>query len=151
MIQEKILSDIKDAMRARDAVRLNTLRSIKTAFVNELVASKRTPQEMLGDEEALTVLSRLAKQRKESITQFTNGDRPELAEKEASELKILEEYLPEMMGRDEVAALVEAKKEELGITDKSGMGRLMGMLMKELKGKADGNMVRELVQEALEG
>ena len=151
MIQEKILSDIKDAMRARDAVRLNTLRSIKTAFVNELVASKRTPQETLGDDEALTVLSRLAKQRKESITQFTNGDRPELAEKEASELKILEEYLPEMMGRDEVAALVEAKKEELGITDKSGMGRLMGMLMKELKGKADGNMVRELVQEALEG
>ncbi|MFK7847593.1 MAG: GatB/YqeY domain-containing protein [Rhodothermales bacterium] len=151
MIQEQIIASIKDAMRAKDKTRLNVLRGIKTAFVNELVASKRTPQDTLSDEEATTVLSRLAKQRKESITQFTKGDRPELAAQEASELVILEEYLPEMMSADDVRKIVEEKKTALGITDKSKMGMLMGMLMKELKGKADGNVVRQAVEAALEG
>ncbi len=151
MIQEQIIASIKDAMRAKDKTRLNVLRGIKTAFVNELVASKRTPQDTLSDEEATTVLSRLAKQRKESITQFTKGDRPELAAQEASELVILEEYLPEMMSADDVRKIVEEKKAALGITDKSKMGMLMGMLMKELKGKADGNVVRQAVEAALEG
>ncbi len=149
MIQEQILASIKDAMRARDKVRLEVLRGIKTAFVNELVASKRTPQDVLTDEEATTVLTRMAKQRKESITQFTKGDRPELAEKEAGELVILQGYLPEQMSEEEIRKIVEAKKAELGVTDKSQMGRLMGMLMKELKGKADGNVVRQAVEAAL--
>ncbi len=150
MIQEQILSGIKDAMRAKDKVRLEVLRGIKTAFVNELVASKRTPQDTLKDEEAITVLTRLAKQRKESIAQFTKGDRPEMAEKEAGELTILEEFLPEQMSAEDIRKVVEEKKAALGVTDKSQMGRLMGMLMKELKGKADGNMVRQVVEAALE-
>ena len=150
MIQEQILSVIKDAMRAKDKVRLEVLRGVKTAFVNELVASKRTPQDTLKDEEAITVLSRLAKQRRESITQFTKGDRPELAEKEAVELAILEEFLPTQMSAEDIRKVVEEKKVALGVTDKSQMGRLMGMLMKELKGKADGNMVRQAVEASLE-
>ncbi len=150
MIQEQILSGIKDAMRARDKVRLEVLRGVKTAFVNELVASKRTPQDMLKDEEATTVLTRLAKQRRESIVQFTKGDRPELAEKETVELAILEEFLPEQMSAEDIRKVVEEKKAALGVTDKSQMGRLMGMLMKELKGKADGNMVRQAVEASLE-
>ena len=150
MIQEQILSVIKDAMRAKDKVRLEVLRGVKTAFVNELVASKRTPQDTLKDEEAITVLTRLAKQRRESITQFTKGDRPELAEKEAVELAILEEFLPEQMSAEDIRKVVEEKKVALGVTYKSQMGRLMGMLMKELKGKADGNMVRQAVEASLE-
>ena len=150
MIQEQILAGIKDAMRAKDKTRLNVLRGIKTAFVNELVASKRTPQDTLTDEEALTVLSRMAKQRKESIVQFTKGGRQELADQEASELTILEAFLPRQMSEDEIHAAVEAKKAALGVTDKSKMGMLMGVLMKELKGKADGNMVRQAVEKALE-
>ena len=149
MLQEKVTAGIKDAMKARDSVRLNALRGIKTAFTNELVASKRPPQDTLSDEEALRVISRLAKQRKDSIEQFTQGGRPELAEKEAQELAILEEFLPEMMPMEEIQKLVEAKKAELGVTDKSGMGRLMGTLMKELKGKADGKMVKDAVDAAL--
>lgn len=149
MVQEQILAGIKDAMRAKDKVRLNVLRSIKTAFTNELVAKKRTPQDTLTDEEALTVLTRMAKQRKESITQFTKGNRPELAEQESQELAVLEEFLPAQMSAEEIIAIVAAKKEELGVTDKSQMGRLMGPLMKELKGKADGNMVRKAVEEVL--
>lgn len=150
MIQEQILAGIKDAMRAKDKTRLNVLRGIKTAFVNELVASNRTPQDTLTDEQALTVLSRMAKQRKESITQFTKGGRQELADQEASELVILEEFLPQQMSEEEIRAVVEEKKAALGVTDKSKMGMLMGMLMKELKGKADGNMVRMAVEKALE-
>ncbi len=150
MIQEQILESIKDAMRARDKIRLEVLRGVKTAFVNELVASNRTPQDVLTDDEALTVLTRLAKQRRESIDQFTKGDRPELAEKEASELVILEDYLPAQMSADEVRQIVEEKKAALGITDKSKMGMLMGMLMKELKGKVDGNVVRQAVEAALQ-
>ena len=150
MIQDQILANIKDAMRARDKLGLDVLRGIKTAFVNELVASKRTPQDTLTDEEAITVLSRLAKQRRESIAQFTKGNRPELAEKEASELVILEAYLPQQMSANEVRKVVEEKKTALGVTDKSKMGMLMGILMKELKGKADGNVVRQAVEAALE-
>ena len=149
MIQEQILANIKDAMRARDKIRLEVLRGIKTAFVNELVASKRTPQDVLSDEEATTVLTRLAKQRRDSIAQFTKGGRPELAEKEASELAILETYLPEQMSAEDVRKIVEAKKVALGVTDKSKMGMLMGILMKELKGKADGNVVRQAVEASL--
>ena len=150
MIHEKITTGIKAAMKAKDSVRLNALRGIKTAFTNELVASKRTPQDTLSDEEAITVLSRLAKQRKDSIDQFTKGNRPELAEKEAQELAILEEFLPEMLSIEEIQEIVAAKKAELGVTDKSSMGRLMGALMKELKGKADGKMVKDAVDAALE-
>lgn len=147
MIQDKIASDIKTAMKAKDSARLGVLRGIKTAFTNELVASKRTPQETLSDEEATTVMMRLAKQRKDSITQFTDGGRPELAEKEAQELKILEEYLPQMMSKEEILKVVQAKKEAMGITDPSKMGMLIGATMKELKGKADGSLVKEVVQD----
>lgn len=150
MIQEQILANIKDAMRAKDKTRLEVLRAIKTAFVNELVASKRTPQDTLTDEEATTVLIRLAKQRRESITQFEKGNRPELAKKEAAELAVLEDYLPEQMSADDIRKIVEEKKAALGVTDRSKMGMLMGVLMKELKGKADGNVVRQAVEAALE-
>ncbi len=146
MIQDKIGSDIKTAMKAKDSARLGVLRGIKTAFTNELVASKRTPQEKLPDEEATAVMMRLAKQRKDSITQFTDGGRPELAEKEAQELKILEEYLPQMLSKEEILKVVQAKKEAMGISDPSKMGMLIGATMKELKGKAEGSLVKEVVQ-----
>ncbi|MEZ4701050.1 MAG: GatB/YqeY domain-containing protein [Rhodothermales bacterium] len=146
MLQEKIANAIKDAMRARDPLRLNALRSIKTAFTNELVAQKRTPQDSLSDEEAIGVIARLAKQRKDSIDQFTQGGRPDLAEKEAQELTILEEFLPRQMSRDEILAAVTAKQAEMGVTDKAKAGMLIGALMKDLKGKADGKVVKEVVE-----
>ena len=146
MIQEKILSEIKAAMKAKDRDRLSVLRGIKTAFTNALVASSRTPQDTLTDEEALKVITKLAKQRKDSIKQFTDGGRPELAEKEAIELAILEEFLPELMSRQDIETFVKAKKDEMGLTDPSKKGMLIGASMKELKGKADGSLVREVVE-----
>ncbi len=131
-------------MLARDTVRLETLRGMVAAFTNELVAKSRKPDEILSDEDALSVIRRLAKQRRDSIEQFKKGNREDLVAKEAAELVILETYLPQMMPREEIEQLAKAKKEELA-ADATKKGLLMSTLMKELKGKADGGMVREAV------
>jgi hypothetical protein len=146
MLQENISAAIKDAMRAKDSLRLNALRGIKSAFTNELVALRRTPQDVLSDDEAVAVISRLTKQRKDSIDQFTKGGRPDLAQKEAEELAILQEFLPAMMSRDEILKIVKNKQAAMGVTDKAKAGMLIGAVMKELKGKADGAVVKEVVE-----
>lgn len=134
-------------MKAHDEVRLSVMRGISTAFMNELVATKRKPDQILADEEAVAVITRLSKQRKESILQFKNGGRPDLAEAEEKELIILEEFLPEMMGVEEIKKLAEAKKAELGATDPTKKGMLVGALMKDLKGKANGDDVKNVVDQ----
>ena len=147
-LHEEIKSSLKDAMKAKEAVRLRTIRSMLTAFTNELVATSRTPQDFLKDDEVLAVIKRLSKQRKESITQYEENNRPELAEPEKEELAVLESYLPQMMSQEEIRPIVEAKKAELGIEDKSKMGMLVGAVMKELTGKADGADVKVVVEES---
>ncbi|MFA5934035.1 MAG: GatB/YqeY domain-containing protein [Candidatus Paceibacterota bacterium] len=144
-LHETIKSQIKEAMMARDTLRLDVLRGLSAAFTNESVAKGKTPQDLLTDEEALAVITRTAKQRKDSIEQFKKGGREDLVIVEEAQLKILETYLPEMMGREEVEKFARAKKDELGITDKSKQGILMSALMKDLKGKADGMVVKEVV------
>ena len=141
MLHEQIQKGIKEAMLAKDAVRLETLRGMIAAFTNELVAKKRKPTEMLTDEEALAVIARLARQRKDSIEQFKKGNRGDLVKSEEAELAILETYLPKMMERGEIEKIARAKKEELG-ADPSKKGMLMSALMKELKGRADGGLVK---------
>jgi len=146
-ITEKIKADLTEAMKARDSVRLSVLRGILTAFTNELVATKRKPDAPLLDEEALAVITRQAKQRKDSIEQFEKGGRDDLVKQEQAELAIIEEYLPEMMEKDEIRKIVEQKKNDLGITDPPEKGKLMGAVMQELKGKADGGDVKAVVDE----
>lgn len=148
-LQQTIRDQIKDAMRAHDELRKEVLRGILTAFVNELVAKRRTPQETLEDDDCIAVLKRLVKQRKDSAEQFTAGGRPELAAKEIKELAIIEEFLPKMMSREEIKKIVLAKKAELGVTDNSGMGKFIGAVMKECKGMADGNDVKAVAEEIL--
>jgi len=145
-LHQTIKDSLKDAMKAKDAVKLRTVRSMITAFTNELVATSRTPQDMLKDEEVLAVIKRLAKQRKESILQFETNARPELAEPEKEELAVLEGYLPTLMSQEQIRPIVEAKMAELGVTDKSKMGILVGSVMKELAGKADGADVKAVVE-----
>jgi hypothetical protein len=145
-LHENIRAELKEAMKAKDAIRLRTVRSMLTAFTNELVATSRTPQDWLADEEVLTLIKRFAKQRKESITQFESNARPELAEPEKEELVVLEGYLPKMMSQENIRPIAAAKKVELGINDKSKIGILVGAVMKELAGKADGSDVKEVVE-----
>jgi len=141
-LHEEIKGQIKEAMMAKDAVRLTTLRGLVSAFTNELVATQRKPQDFLTDEEVLAVIKRNVKQRKDSIQQFTDGGRADLAESEQSELSILEKFLPQMMSRDEIKKVVEAKKAELGEVNQ---GLLMKAIMTDLKGKADGADVKAVV------
>jgi uncharacterized protein YqeY len=145
MLHEEIKNNIKEAMKARDSVTLEVMRGLSTAFTNELVATGKTPQDMLPDEQALAVITRISKQRKDSIEQYTKGGRMDLVAEEAAQLAILEKYLPKLMDKSEVEGIAVAKKAELGITDPTKKGMLMSALMKDLKGKADGNVVKEVV------
>lgn len=147
-IHETIKAGIPAAMRAKDEVTLRTLRSLVTAMTNEVVAKKRKPDEFLTDEEAITVLKRASNQRKDSIEQFEKAGRNDLAEPEKAELVVIESFLPAMMSREEIEAVVKAKIAEMG-ADKSKAGMLTGAVMKELKGKADGGDVKAVVDTLL--
>ncbi len=145
MLHQDIRDQIPVAMKAHDEVRLLTLRGLVSAFTNELLSLKRKPTEMLSDDEVLAVIRRQVKQRKDSIEQFTAGNRQDLVAKEQAELLILEAYLPAMMSKDDIRKVVEAKKAEMGLTDKSKVGIFMGQVMKDLKGKAEGTDVKEVI------
>lgn len=132
-------------MRAKDAVKLQTLRSLVTAMTNEVVNKKRKPDDFLTDDEALAVLKRAANQRKDSIEQFEAAGRPELAEPEKLELAIISAYLPAQMSVEAIKAAAEAKAAELGVSSKADANKLIGALMRELKGAADGNDVKAVV------
>lgn len=147
MLHEEIKSSIKDAMRAKDEVKLRTIRGVVAALTNELVATKHTPQEMLPDEEVIAVIRRMVKQRRDSIDQFEKGGRQDLVEGEKAELDILEAYLPKMMSKEEIKKIAESKKSEMGEVDKQKLGMFVGALMKDLKGKADGADVKAVVDE----
>jgi uncharacterized protein YqeY len=144
-LHEQIKNNIKESMKSGDKVRLEVMRGISTAFTNELVSKGKKPQDVLSDEEALAVITRLSKQRKDSIEQFTKGGRMDLVEEESKQLAILSEYLPKLMEREEVENFVKSKIAELEGVDVSKKGIFMSTLMKDLKGKADGSMVKEIV------
>lgn len=146
---EKIQEDIKEAMRAKDELRLTVLRNIKSEATNELVSTKRKPTDTLSDEELEKVISRLVKQRKDASEQFRNAGRDELADKEDAEHKILAEYLPQPLTDEELTQLIQTKKEELGVQDMSGMGQLIGAVMKEVGTRADGGRVKTIINTLL--
>lgn len=144
MLTQRIRDDVKTAMRAKDQVRLDTLRGALAAFTNELVAKGMKPTDEVTDELATTVLKRLSKQRKDAIEQFTKGGRQELADKEAEELKCIEEYLPQMASPEEIEKVAREKIAEMK-ADKSKMGQVIGAVMKQLQGNADGTEVGKIV------
>ncbi|MDP3996742.1 MAG: GatB/YqeY domain-containing protein [bacterium] len=141
---------IASAMRAKEPVRLSVLRGLATAFMNELVAKGRKPQEELADEEAMAVIKRAVKQRQDSIEQYEKGGRKDLADEERAELGILETFLPTKMSKEEIRKIAETKKTELGVTDKSKSGILVGAVIKETKSVADGKDVKEVVESLFE-
>ncbi|MEI8223703.1 MAG: GatB/YqeY domain-containing protein [bacterium] len=145
-LQTTIKDGVKDAMKNKDMARLTVLRGLSSAFMNEAVNLTRGPQGELSDEEVIAVITREAKRRKDSINQYTEGGREDLAADEKAELAILEEFLPTMMSIDEIRPLAEAKKAELGADDKTKLGQLVGALMKDLKGKANGDDVKTVVE-----
>lgn len=151
MLHQTIKEQIKDALRAKDAIKLETLRSLNAAFQNEMLSQNITG-EYLGDDKAMPLVKRSVKQRRDSIDQFTKGGRIDLVEKEQKELAILESYLPSMMSRQEIKIVASGRIEKLkldGSFDPKAGGKITGMIMKELAGKADGSDVKAVVEELL--
>ncbi len=145
-LHKQIKDGIKDAMLKKDTLRLTVLRNISAVFTNEMLAKKITTPEM-SDDDAITIIRRLVKQRKDSIEQFTKGNRIDLVKNEEAEMKILEAFLPQMMNKEEIEKVVKAKVAEAGTIDKAKLGQFMGGIMKELKGKADGMLVKQILEE----
>lgn len=141
-----IQDDIKNAMRAKDQRKLATLRSILAAFKNAQVAGTGEPTE----EDYMSIVKKQAKQRKESIKQFEEGGREDLAAVEKEELALIETYLPAQLSKEEITAKVTALKTSMGIEDRSQMGQLMGAAMKELGSEADGAVVKDVVTALLQ-
>jgi len=141
-LSEQINAEIKTAMKARDAERLNVLRMLKSA-IDYTAIDKKT--DALNDAETLKVVRKEAKKRKEAAEQFTKGGRPEQASAELSELKILEEYLPQPLSQEETEALVKECIAETGATSKKDMGLVMKAAQAKAAGRADGKTLSGLV------
>lgn len=134
---------------AKDELRLSVVRGLVSACTNELVAKGKKPTDELDEDTVMTLISRAVKQRKDSIDQFTKGGRMDLVEKEAAELNILETFLPAQLSEAEIEEAVKAKMAEVGPIDKQKSGQFVGMMMKDLKGKADGTAVKAVVDRLL--
>lgn len=144
-ITNTVNEDLKTAMKAKDQVRMQTLRSLKSALMID------ASQDTLQEAEEVAILQKAAKQRRDSAEMYQNANRSELAENELAELAIIESYLPQQMTREEVATIVASAVEESGASSPKDMGLVMKILMPKLKGKADGRLIQELVKEKLQG
>ncbi|MDJ0660163.1 MAG: GatB/YqeY domain-containing protein [Crocosphaera sp.] len=148
-LKEKLTENIKQAMKAKDKIRLETIRSLKKVILEKEVEVRPKGQTELTPEQELEVLAQQAKQRRDSIEQYRQGGRDDLADKEAQELAIIETYLPRQLATEEIEAIIEQIIASVGANSPKDMGKVMGPAMKELKGKADGKQVQEIVKAKL--
>lgn len=146
-LQDRLVEDIKDAMRQRDELRRTTLRMIRSAIQYEEIAK----QEPLDDPGVVDILSRMVRQHQESITEFQRGNRPEMVEREEAELAIVRSYLPEQLSSDDIVDLARKIIADVGAAGPGDMGKVMGQLMPQVRGKADGGEVSRVVTELLAG
>ncbi|MGB5710321.1 MAG: GatB/YqeY domain-containing protein [Waterburya sp.] len=148
-LKEQIGEDIKTAMKAKDKIRLQTVRSIKKAILDKEVELRPKGQDSLSQEQEIELLSQQAKQRRDSIEQFKNAGRDDLADKESQELGIIETYLPEQLGDEEVETIIDEIISSSCAASMKDLGKVMGAAMKQLKGKADGKKIQALVKSKL--
>ncbi|MEK7542151.1 MAG: GatB/YqeY domain-containing protein [Patescibacteria group bacterium] len=145
-MKEEIQKQLKEAMLQKDELKTGTLRMLLAALINK---EKEKSQHELSEEEIQQVISTEVKKRKEATEAFEKGGRPEMAEKERKEMKILQKYLPEQLSEEEVRKLVKEAMEQTGATTPQDMGKVMAAVMPKLKGKADGVLVSSIVRELL--
>lgn len=144
---DQISEDIKAAMKARDKVRLETLRNIKKVFLEAKTAPGAS--DTLADADALKIISKLAKQGKETATTYTQAGRLDLADAELAQVEVLESYLPKQLSQEEIEAEVKKIIAKVGATSMKEMGKVMGTASKQLAGKADGRVISEIVKKLL--
>jgi uncharacterized protein len=146
LLKERLQADVAAAMREKDNAKRDTIRMLLSAVKQVEIDEKRT----LDDNAVQDVVAKQAKQRRESIADAEKAGRADLAAQETAELAIIEQYLPQMMGRDELRALAQQIITETGVSDAKGMGQVMSRLMPHVKGRADGRLVNEVVRELLQ-
>ncbi len=144
-LQERIAHDLKDAMRAKDELRRSTLRLLRSALKNKEI-DKGQP---LDESEVQEIVQREAKMRRESASQYSQGGREDLVQRELAELEVLKAYMPRQLDKSEIVEIVRPILDELGPVDPSKMGLVMGRVMPQVKGKADGKLVNQVVREML--
>jgi hypothetical protein len=149
-LSQRIDSDLKEAMRAKDTIKLSVLRMLKSALKYGAIAKSGSETE-LNDAEAVQVIRKQVKQRQDSIESFEKGGRAELAEKEKEELSILNEYLPQPMSADEISKVVRETIAEAGATSRAQMGSVMKALQGKVAGRVDGKALSAEVQKQLSG
>ena len=147
MLFDDISEGIKEAMKAKDAVRRDTLRNVKKVFLEAKTAPGANDE--LSDADALKILQKLAKQGRESAERFTQQGRADLAENELAQVRVLEEYLPKQLSEAELESALRAIITELGVTEAREMGKVMGVATKQLAGKADGKAISAMVKKIL--
>lgn len=148
-LEIKVMDELKNAMRAKDEAALRTLRAIKAAIIIEKTAEGANGE--INEATELKMLQKLAKQRRDSIDIFDKQNRKDLADKEREELAIIEKFLPQQMGADELKAAIAAIIEQVGAKTPADMGKVMGVASKQLAGKADGKTISETVKQLLAG
>ena len=149
-ILDRVKQDLTDAMKAQDDVRRRALRSLRAALANKEIAKRRAGADSsLEEQEELAVVQKQVKQRRDSIEQYEEADRDDLAQKEREEIEVLEDYLPDRLSDEELAERLDAIIDDVGATSMADMGPVMGRAMDELRGRVDGNRVREMVQDRL--
>jgi uncharacterized protein YqeY len=146
-LKHRLAEDLKQALREGDERRKSTIRMVRAAITNAEIERG----EQLGDEDVLAVIAKQAKQRRESVTEFAKAGRQDLVDQEERELQILLSYLPAQMSRDEIEVAAQEVITEVGATSMAQMGEVMRRLMPQLKGKADGSLVNQVVREILTG
>lgn len=144
---EQIQEDLKRSMKAKDGNRVSVLRFLLSSIQNREIAKK----DALDDDEILAEITSAAKKRRESMEAFKEGERMDLVEKEEAELAILQEYLPEQLSPDEIRSMVQEVVQSTGAISASDIGKVMKELMPQVRGKADGKLVNEIVREVLSG
>ncbi|OUC12440.1 MAG: glutamyl-tRNA amidotransferase [Alkalinema sp. CACIAM 70d] len=148
---DHISEEIKSAMKAKEKVRLETLRSIKKVLLEKEVSVRPSGQQVLTEEQEMEALMQLAKQRRDAIEQYQSVGRQDLADQEAQELVIIEGFLPQQLTEDEVVQAIDAIIAQVGATSPKDMGKVMGPAMQQLKGKTDGKKVQAIVKAKLGG
>ena len=147
-LNEQILSDLKNALKSGDTFKRDVLRLLSGALKNVEIEKKKR-EEGLNDQEVVEVIKKSIKQRKDSIEQYENGGRQDLADKEKKEIEVLSVYLPEQMGEEKVREEVKKVIAETGASSQKDFGKVMGMSMKKVQGQADGDLVKKIVEEEL--
>lgn len=148
MLKQKFREELRQSMLAKDALKTSVLRMLLSA-INYYEIQKGGAGYQATDEDVLSVIQKEAKQRRDSIEEFKKANRPELVEKESKELEMLQVYLPQQMNEDQIREIVKQTIREIGAAEAADIGKVMGVLMPKVKGKADGGLVSKIVKESL--